>query len=54
MNCRIASSVWGDVGFAAIELDVAREVAAAPRVLAREDVDDAIPPAPPPVDEEGS
>lgn len=55
MNCRIASSVCGEVGFEAMELEVAREAAAAPRVLAREDVDDAMPPAPPaPPTEEGS
>lgn len=37
-----------------MELEVAREAAAAPKVLAREDVDDAIPPAPPVAEEEGS
>ena len=37
-----------------MELEVAREAAAAPRVLAREDVDDAIPLAPPAAEEEGS
>lgn len=37
-----------------MELEVVREVAAAPRVLAREDVEDAIPPAPALPAEEGS
>lgn len=36
-----------------MELEVAREAAAAPRVLAREDVDEAMP-APPVAEEEGS
>lgn len=37
-----------------MELEVAREVAAAPRVLAREDVEDAIPPTPALPADEGS
>jgi hypothetical protein len=34
MNCRMASSVCGDVGFAAIEVEEARELLPPPRVEA--------------------
>lgn len=56
MNCLIASSVCGEVGLAAIELEDAREAVAAPKVLAIDDVDEAIPvPVPEaPVEEDGS
>lgn len=51
----MASSVCGEVGFAAIELDEARDAVAALNELASEDVDDARPEVPPvAVDEEGS